>query len=149
MRVHDLIAQPSIPWPPPITTSVRPFENLPVASEVRPAVLESVFWGADEARPWIDLQLQFHGRMLTASLVCGKFRREKQTEFSTGTGQVAMAEAPPGGRCPSLPQEPALDGAQCSGSRLRKGPLNSRQIVGETQAGLNGIRRHAPLGLSD
>ena len=71
MRVHDLIAQPSIPWPPPITTSVRPFENLPVASEVRPAVLESVFWGADEARPWINLQLQFHGRMLTASLVCG------------------------------------------------------------------------------
>jgi predicted DNA repair protein MutK len=40
-------------------------------------------------------------------------------------------------------------GAQCSGGRLRKGPLNSRQSVGEAQAVLDGVRRRARVGLSD
>jgi hypothetical protein len=70
MRVHDLIAQHSILWPPPVATSVRPFENLPVASEVRQAVLESVFWREDDTPAWVQLHLQFHGRMITASLSC-------------------------------------------------------------------------------
>jgi hypothetical protein len=78
MRVHDLIAQHSIPWPPPVATSVRPFENLPVASEVRQAILESVFWREDDAPPWIHLNLQFHGRMVTTSLVC---RPEQQKVY--------------------------------------------------------------------
>ena len=70
MRVHKLIAQHSIPWPPPVDTSVRPFENIPIASEVRQAILESVFWREDDTPPWIQLHLKFHGRMITASLIC-------------------------------------------------------------------------------
>ena len=34
MRVHDLIAQHLVPWPPVVVASVGPFETLPVPSEV-------------------------------------------------------------------------------------------------------------------
>jgi hypothetical protein len=78
MRVHELIAQHSIPWPPPVVTSVRPFERLPVASEVREAILDSVFWGEDESdtRWWIGLHLRLHGRMVTASLACARWQKQ-------------------------------------------------------------------------
>ena len=75
MRVHDLIAQHSIPWPPPVVAAVRPFEKLPVPSEVRQALLESVFWREDDAQPGIDLHLQLHGGMATGALV-GRPRTE-------------------------------------------------------------------------
>jgi hypothetical protein len=39
MRVHDLIAQHLIPWPPPIAVAVREFEKFPTAAESRQAVL--------------------------------------------------------------------------------------------------------------
>jgi len=72
MRVYDLITQHSIPWPPPVVSAVRPHEKVSVANEVRQATLESIFWGEDEgdARWWIDLHLEFQGRMLTGSLIC-------------------------------------------------------------------------------
>jgi hypothetical protein len=78
MRVHDLIEQHAIPWPPPVVTSVRPLEKLPVASEVRQGILESVYWGEDEsdARWWIDLHLQFQGGMVTAALVCDRWQKQ-------------------------------------------------------------------------
>jgi hypothetical protein len=78
MRVHELIAQHSIPWPPPVVAAARPRENVPVASEVRQAILQSVFWGQDEsdARWWIDLKLELHGGMVTAALACDRWQRQ-------------------------------------------------------------------------
>jgi hypothetical protein len=97
VRVHELIAQHSIPWPPPVATSVRPFEKLPVASEVREAILESVFWGEDESdtRWWIDLHLQFHGGMVTAALVCDRWQKQVYQDLfwalHKGLGQTLAA----------------------------------------------------------
>lgn len=68
MRVHDLIAQHSIPWPPPVATSVQPFEKLPVPSEVRQAFLESIYWREGDGRPVMDVQLRYHGRMVSGIL---------------------------------------------------------------------------------
>jgi hypothetical protein len=78
MRVDDLIAQHAIPWPPPVVTSVHPSEKLPVASEVRQAILKGVYWGQDESdeRWWIDLHLQIHGGMFTAALVCDRWQKQ-------------------------------------------------------------------------
>ena len=76
LRVHELIAQHSIPWPPPIVTSGRPSEKVPVASEVRQAILEGIYWQEDDAGPAIDLHLQLHGRMVTAALVCARWQKQ-------------------------------------------------------------------------
>jgi hypothetical protein len=52
-----------------VVASVGPFETLPVPSEVRQAVLESIYWREGDGHPVIDLQLRYHGRMVSGSLV--------------------------------------------------------------------------------
>jgi hypothetical protein len=63
-----MLAEHSIPWPPPVVASVRPFERLPVASEVRQAILQSASWGEGDDRVLIDMRLEYHGDTVSASI---------------------------------------------------------------------------------
>lgn len=70
MRVHDLIAQYRIPWPPPIAAPVGPDGTIITSASVRNAVLKSVAWTEDENGVNIDMRLEYAGDVHPASLPC-------------------------------------------------------------------------------
>jgi hypothetical protein len=47
-----------------------------VPSELREAILESIFWREDDTQPGIDLRLQYHGQMVTAALVASPGQKQ-------------------------------------------------------------------------
>jgi hypothetical protein len=97
MRVRELIAQNAIPWPPSVVSAVGPSETVPLAGEVRQAILESVFWAQDDSdtRWWIDLRLQLPGGMATASLVSARWQKQVYQDLfwalQRGLGQTLAA----------------------------------------------------------
>ena len=91
MHVHGSHRAALIDWPPPVVASVRPFEKLPVASEVRQAILQSASWGEDDDRAWIDMRLEYHGDTVSASLVGGRRQRGGLRRGSSGHFSVASA----------------------------------------------------------
>jgi hypothetical protein len=66
MRVHDLIAQHSIPWPPQIAAI------LPTSGELLQAILLSAEWRSDGVTEKIALLLGYHGPIVAASIDCDR-----------------------------------------------------------------------------